>query len=190
MTVMSKSIPIEFYEETAREEGWLPVGEVTIEDLGDLDHDVAYSIVFHREPEFFNTELGEPASADSWQSLCEQQQIRIFGESWRIPSYLTDEAKVLAREFRLFVSDYNDGKHMTHDIGTVFRDPMYQGTFENIEVPDDAVMAIIFDGGPVAQILNLSYEDYKAHDAANEFFKKRGYWFEYHTHWWVWVYKN
>jgi hypothetical protein len=190
MTVMSKSIPIEFYEETAREEGWLPVGEVRVEALDDIDHDVAYSIVFHREPSFFNVEQGEPANASSWQELCEQQQIRVFGKSWRIPSDLSDEVKVLAREFRLFVSDQNDSKHMTHEECTVFRAPVSQGKFEDLSVPDSAVMAIIFDGGPVASIMNLSYGNYKAYDAADEFFKSRGYWFEHHTHWWMWVYKD
>jgi hypothetical protein len=187
---MSKSIPTEYYEETAREEGWLPSGEVRVEDLDALERDVVESIVFHREPEFFNVEQGEPASASSWKELCEQQQIRVFGESWRIPSDLTDEAKVLAREFRLFVSDQNDGKHMTYNIGTVFRAPAYQGKFENIEVPDVAILAIIFDGGPVAEILNMSYGNYEAYDAADEFFKKRDYWWEHHAHWWIWVYKG
>jgi hypothetical protein len=187
---MSKSIPTEYYEETAREEGWIPSGEVRVEDLDDLDRAVVESIVFHREPEFFNMERGEPASASSWKELCEQQQIRIFGEVWRIPSDLTDEAKVLAREFRLFVSDQNDGEHMTRNDCTVFRSPERQSRFENVEVPENAVMAIIFDGGPVARIMNLSYENYKAYDAAAEFFHKRDHWFEHYAHWWMWVYKN
>lgn len=187
---MSKSIPIEFYEETAREEGWIPAGEIRIEDTDHLDRAIVESIVFHRQPEFFDMTCGEPVNASSWKELCEQQQIRVFGSSWRIPPALTDEAKVLARKFRLFVSDLNDGKNMTHEIGSVFRAPVYQGKFENINVPDNAVLAIIFDGGPVAEILNPSYGNYKAYDAADEFFKKNNHWFEHYTHWWCWIYND
>lgn len=188
--VMSKSIPIECYEATAREEGWLPSGEIRAADMITLDRAVVESIVFHQEPAFFNVEQGEPASASSWQELCEQQQIRIFGSSWRIPTDLPEEVKALAREFRLFVSDHCDGAHMTYDIGSVFRDPTSQGKFENVRAPSSAVMAVIFDGGPVASMLNLAYGNYKLYDAASEFFKARGYWFEHYAHWWAWIHKD
>jgi hypothetical protein len=185
---MSKSIPTEYYEQTAREERWELSEHLTVEELRAHDITVAMSVVQYGQPEFYNHELGEFANATSWKELCEQQQIRIFGESWRIPPDLTDEAKVLAREFRLFVSDQNDGEHMTRNDCTVFRSPERQSRFENVEVPENAVMAIIFDGGPVARIMNLSYENYKAYDAADELFKKRNFWWEHQAHWWVWVY--
>lgn len=189
-TVTNKSIPIEFYEQTAREERWELSEHLTVEELRAHDITVAMSVIQYGKPEFYNHELGEFANAASWQELCEQQQIRIFGNAWRIPSDLSDEVKVLAREFRLFVSDQNDGEHMTHDIGTVFRSPAHQSRFENTAVPENAVLAIIFDGGPVASILNLSYENYKGYDAADEFFKQRSYWWEHYAHWWCWIYNE
>lgn len=184
------AITTELCEKTAREEGWLPVGECCIEDFDDEDQDTVYSVVHHREPPFFNKETGEFANADSWEALVAQQNIRVFCDSYRIPEGLTPEAKVLAREFRAFVANYHDYDHMLHKNCTVFRSPDEQSRHEDVSIPENAVMAVIFDGGPFAQILNPSYEDYRAYDAAGVFFKVKGYWFEHQTHWWMWVYKD
>jgi hypothetical protein len=177
-------------ELTAREEGWLPVGECRIEDLDDQEHDVVYSVVFHREPEFYNLEQCEFASASTWKELAEQQQLRIFSDAYRIPAAMPDEVKRLARAFRAFVADHHGYDHMTDGGCSAFRTPEHQGRHENIEVPDIAVFALIYDGGPIAQIMNLSYEDYKGYDKAMEFLDVRGYWCEHYTHWWSWIYRK
>ena len=190
MSATKPTIPSEWYEVSAREAGWIPSGECRIEDLDDLDRDVVESMVFHREPEFYNLELGEPANAKSWRDLIRQQKLQVFSDSYRIPSACDEATKVLLREFREFVIEKSGKDWCKHNDCQAFRDPVYQGKFENIEVPDIAVAAVIYDGGPIAPILNLSYGNYKLHDAAVEFFDKRGYWVEAYTHWWSWIYKS
>lgn len=188
---MSKLIPTELYELTAREEKWIPVDELTVGFMRDVDADIADSIIKYAEPEFYNEELDEFANAESWQALVEQQNIHVYEHTFRIPAGLPPEIQHLAREFRAFITYYRgDSEFVDYGSCCAFRTTAHQEDFERIEAPAGAVMAIIFDGGPVARFMNLSYEDYKAFDAITQFFKLRGYWFENGTHWWAWVMKN
>jgi hypothetical protein len=191
MNAMNKSIPIELYELTAREEEWIPTDECLISEMRNHDLDVVDSIIQYGTPEFYNRELREFVNAPDWKTLVEQQRILVYDELFRIPEGLTPEAKNLAREFRAFVAHRNgDVEFADYGGGKTFRTPAFQEKFENTEAPSTAVMAIVFDGGPVAPLMNVSYEDYKSFDATCKFFEQRGYWFENYLHWWAWVMKS
>ena len=191
---MSRSKPtIEDCELTAREEGWIPVEEITVEELRNHDITVATSIIQFGTPEFYNRESEEFGNANTWFELVKQQKMFAYDRTFRIPDALTLEAKNLAREFRAFITNYTGDcakGYVPYAACGAFRDPAYQKDFEQCRVPPDAVMAIVFDGGPIAPFMNLSYEDYKAFDEVCTFFDARGYWFENVTHWWVWVMKK
>lgn len=182
--------PEDLCQWSAREASWCLTEELTVEELRAHDITIATSIIQHGQPEFYHRESGEFANAKTWLGLVEQQKIRVFAHCWRIPPALAPEDKVFARELREFIADYLSLGHMLCDDCVVFRDPVHQGQFENIDVPDIAVMAVIYDGGPVAPFLNLSYEDYKANDVIDAFIKSKGYWCEAQTHWWSWIYKG
>lgn len=179
-------------EATAREEGWLKSSECTVSDLRDIGLGIAESIIQHGSPEFYNRESGETANADNWEGLVQQQHIIVYDSTFRIPEGLEDDVVRMLRELRHFVADqsgYIDGDHPYVDARScgAFREPQYQGRFENVEVPETAVAAAVFDGGPLARFMNISYGDYKAYDQIDQFLKDRGFWFENYSHWWAWI---
>lgn len=188
-----KEIPIDLCRATAREEGWIKTSECRIADLNSLPINVVESMLRHKTPEFFNVEQGEAASAADWRELCAQQRITVHDETFRIPDDLSEEGKRLARKLRQWIvyRDYADMQRFADYGGCVaFRSPHRQAQFENDQAPETAVMAVIFDGGPLAPLMNLSYQDYKGFDAITQWFDSQGYWFENVTHWWAWVMKN
>lgn len=193
MSKPPKEIPVNLCELTAREEGWIKTSECSVDDLRDIPMDVVESILRHNEPKFFNVEQGEAASATDWRQLCAQQRITVYDETFRIPGDLSAEGKILARKLRQWVVDQEDEdiqRFADYAACGAFRSPHYQEQFERDQAPDTAVMAIVFDGGPLAPMMNLSYQSYKKFDDITQWFYSQGYWFENVTHWWAWVMKD
>lgn len=154
---------------------------------------VVESMLRYQDPKFFNVDQGEAASASDWRELCVQQCITVYDETFRIPDDLSEEGKTLARKLRQWVVSRDDEDMQRFaDYGAcgAFRAPHYQEQFERDQAPETAVMAVVFDGGPLAPLMNLSYQDYKGFDAITQWFHSQGYWFENVTHWWAWVMKN
>lgn len=193
MSAVVREIPLDLCKATALEEGWVETSECCIADLRALPISVVESIMLHQDPKFYNVEQGELVSAEDWRELCLQQRITVYDETFRIPDDLSDEGKILARKLRQWVvnRDYEDMQVFAdYSACGAFRSPSYQESFERDKAPETAVMAVIFDGGPLARLMNLDYEYYKGFDAITQWFYDQGYWFENVTHWWAWVMKN
>jgi hypothetical protein len=193
MNKLLKKIPLDLCRDTAREEGWVETSECRIADLNALPMSVIESMLRHQDPKFFNVEQGEAASAADWRELCAQQCITVYDETFRIPDDLSAEGKLLARKLRQWVVDHEDEdiqRFADYAACGAFRAPHYQEQFEKDKAPDTAVMAVVFDGGPLAPFMNLSYQSYKKFDDITQWFYSQGYWFENVTHWWAWVMKD
>ena len=183
-------------ERTCREEGWILSSELLQTPYPLL----VYAFMQYNGPAwdefendmedenslmtFFSAACYEFESASDWAALAKQRGIAPLEEELEIPEDIPQNAKNALMEVRDFAGSLWDRPAATGGCKAFYSPQEWRD--KGWIVNDKVLCVVCHDGGDLAPLFNLDYQDYKAYDKMDRIFRARGIYAEAisatHTH--------
>lgn len=180
---MSQITPSDI-ERTCREEGWILSSELLLAPypamvLAFMQYNGNAWEEFENDMEdedsaltFFNAESCEFASFSTWEALSEQLGITPLEEELALPEDIPQSVKEALREVRDLAGATWERGASTGGCKAFYSPQEFRA--KGHEVHEKVLCVVIHDGGDLAPLFNLDYEDYKAYDKMDQIFRARG----------------
>jgi len=173
------------YERTMREEKWMLTNELFTPTRFEPPEVIAFrmlqepdwehfmtEIVDNPAMKFFNPELREFSSAESWADLSSEYDTPPYAADFAIPDSIPENVKDFFRQLRNSMRE--SGDEWTGGC-KAFYSPE-----EWVDPVSSGYLAIVcHDGGSVAPRFNLNYERIKLYDEVDHMLRHRGLWREH-----------
>ncbi len=124
---------------------------------------------------FFNPELKEFSSAETWEALSEEYGIAPYSDELAIPDALPANAKAFCRQLRM---DMRAAGEENCGGSKAFYTPREWDKLSGERVTLYVVMVVCYNGGNMAARFNLDYEAYKLYDSVDVTLRSHGLWRE------------
>ncbi len=171
-------------ERTCREEGWILSGELLdgpypLMVLAFMQYNIHAWEEFENEMEdesssmmFFNTDCCEFESVTTWGELAEQRGIKPLEEELALPVDIPQNVKTALLEVRDFAGSLWDRPAATGGCKAFYSPQEWRD--KGWQVNEHVLCVVRHDGGDLAPLFNMDYQDYKAYDKMNQIFQRRG----------------
>ena len=192
---MSQITPSDI-ERTCREEGWILRSELLdtpypLMVLAFMEYNGHAWEEFESDMEdegsdlmFFNTGCCEFEHFADWDSLAINRDIKPLEEELSIPEDILQNVKNALLEIRDFAGSMWDRPPSTGGCKAFYSPQEWRD--KGWEVGEKVLCVVCHDGGDLAPLFNLDYQDYKAFEKMDQIFRRRGIYAEAisstHTH--------
>jgi hypothetical protein len=171
-------------ERTCREEGWILCDELLktpypLMVLAFIQYNGPAWEDFESDMEdedsamtFFDTSRCEFESEQTWAELAEKRGIIPLEEELAIPDDIPQNVKNALLELRGFAGSLWDRPAVTGGCKAFYSPQEWRDN--GWQVNEKVLCVVCHDGGDLAPLFNLDYQDYKAFDKMDQIFRRRG----------------